>query len=192
MLSAFNLSSKRICAIKVHTLSQKEISADYMSSSIYLNFVIYLAIVFHDSSLKYSKCYLAAAKHIISLQQIGKSISRQEELQQRWALKEACDTLRPNSMTSRGNLTLPFVQIPPPGWVRAIFFLPLVKAGHTFSKTPYSWLWNWLNPKPLVCEGPVGIGPLHHPIRSGWSWSYQQEGGTGVPDTEEPYFFKWA
>lgn len=70
-------------------------------------------------------------------------------------------------MTSRGNLTLSFVQIPPPGWVRAIIFLPLVKARHTFSKTPYTWLWHVFGlTQNLLCVKALWVS-AHYIILSG-------------------------
>ena len=52
------------------------------SPSLCLNLVIYLAIVFQNSPLKYSKCYSAAAR-TSQVQQVGKNISLREELLQR-------------------------------------------------------------------------------------------------------------
>lgn len=166
MWRTFNLPSNNLYNGCPNAISKGKKPANYTNTSICLTFVIYPAIVALIHQCDRANVTQQKPEHIIPPQQADKNISSWKELWQRWAVKEACDGLRPRP---RGKQQAETTCCPNPSssvGQSNCFLYPWLKKNTLFSKTPYTWL----NPKPTVCEGPVGACPLRH-IRSGWPWS---------------------
>lgn len=182
MLRTFNLPSNRICTMAVQTPSPKEKNpVNYTNTSICLTFVIYPAIVVPIHQCDRANVTQQKPEHIIPPQQADKKISSWKELWQRWAVKDACDGLRPRP---RGKQQAETTCCPNPSssvGQSNCFLYPWLKKNTRFSKTPYTWL----NPKPTPCGG---LSTTPYQVRLTLKLLAGRR-GKGLQNTKKTHFF---
>lgn len=146
---------------KLHLRRKKSVNCT--NTSICLNFVTYLAIVFHASSLKQRKSYSAAAR---THPTAAGWQEHQQEGKRCCCSERARAALRPRPQGKHDKQGQPHITCCPNSSSRvgqsSLFSTTGQGRTHVFKDSIYLVLkCPWFNPKPTECEGPMGACPLH-------------------------------